>query len=78
MCGFIGFVTDINNKQIDTISKKFSFYFNKLKQRGPDYSEVKKIRLKSKIIQIGFARLSIQDLNKNANKIFYKYNNPTL
>ena len=75
MCGFIGFITDINNKQIETISKKFSVYFNKLKQRGPDYSEVKKIRFKSKLIQIGFARLSIQDLNKNANKIFYNDDN---
>ena len=75
MCGFIGFVTNINNKQIETISKKFNVYFNKLKQRGPDYSEVKKIRFKSKIIQIGFTRLSIQDLNKNANKIFYNDDN---
>jgi len=70
MCGFIGFISDINNKQIDTISKKFNIYFDRLKERGPDYSEVKKIQYKSKLIQIGFARLAIQDLEKNSNKIF--------
>ena len=70
MCGFIGFISDINNKQIDSISQKFNIYFNKLKERGPDYSEVKKIKFKSKIIQVGFVRLSIQDLNKKSNKIF--------
>ena len=46
MCGFIGFISDINNKQIDTISKKFNIYFDRLKERGPDYSEVKKIQYK--------------------------------
>ena len=70
MCGFIGFISDINNKQIDTISKKFNIYFDRLKERGPDYSEVKKIQYKSKLIQIGFVRLAIQDLEKNSNKIF--------
>ena len=70
MCGFIGFITDINNKQIDGISKKFDIYFNSLKERGPDYFEVKKFKFKSKLIQVGFARLSIQDLNKNSNRIF--------
>ncbi len=75
MCGFIGFISDINNNQIDSISKKFNIYFDKLKQRGPDYSEIKKIKFKSKIIQVGFARLSIQDLNKNSNKIFCNDNN---
>jgi len=71
MCGFIGFITDINNKQIDSISNKFNIYFDKLKERGPDYSEVKKITYKSKIIQVGFVRLAIQDLKNNSNKIFY-------
>ena len=70
MCGFIGFITDINNKQIDGISKKFDIYFNSLKERGPDYFEVKKLKFKSKLIQVGFARLSIQDLNKSSNRIF--------
>ena len=75
MCGFIGFISDINNKQIDSISQKFNIYFDRLKERGPDYSEVKKIKFKSKIIQVGFVRLSIQDLNKKSNKIFYDDNN---
>ncbi len=75
MCGFIGFISDSNNKQIDSISQKFNIYFGKLKERGPDYSEIKKIKFKSKIIQVGFVRLSIQDLNKNSNKIFYNNDN---
>ena len=75
MCGFIGFISDINNNQIESINKKFNIYFNRLKERGPDYSEIKKIRFKSKIIQVGFARLSIQDLNKDSNKIFYDNDN---
>ena len=75
MCGFIGFISDSNNKQIDSILQKFNIYFGKLKERGPDYSEVKKIKFKSKIIQVGFVRLSIQDLNKNSNKIFYNNDN---
>ena len=74
MCGFIGFISDINNKQIDSISQKFNIYFDRFKERGPDYSEVK-IKFKSKIIQVGFVRLSIQDLNKKSNKIFYDDNN---
>ena len=74
MCGFIGFVTDINNKQINSISKKFNIYFDKLNERGPDYSEIKKITYKSKIIQVGFSRLAIQDLKSSSNKIFYNDN----
>ena len=75
MCGFIGFITDINNKQLEEISKKFNIYFNKLKERGPDYSIVKKIKFKSKLIQVGFSRLAIQDLNENSNRIFYNDEN---
>ena len=70
MCGFIGFITDINNKENNLINKKFDFYYNELKKRGPDYSEIKRIKFKSKLIQIGFSRLSIQDLRENSNKIF--------
>jgi len=70
MCGFIGFITDINNKENSLISKKFNFYFNQLKKRGPDFSQVKKIIYKSKLIQLGFVRLAIQDLNVKSNKIF--------
>ena len=74
MCGFIGFITDINNKQIEAISKKFNTYFDQLKERGPDYSEIKKIKYKSKFIQVGFVRLAIQDLGSSSNKIFYDEN----
>ncbi len=75
MCGFIGFISDINDKQNDIISKKFEFYYKELKKRGPDYSEIKKIKFKSKIIQLGFVRLSIQDTRQNSNKIFHDENN---
>ena len=75
MCGFIGFITDINNKQLDEISEKFNIYFNKQKERGPDYSIVKKIKFKSKLIQVGFSRLAIQDLNESSNRIFYNDEN---
>ena len=71
MCGFIGFISDINDKQNDIISKKFNFYYKELKNRGPDYSEIKKIKFKSKIIHLGFVRLSIQDTRQNSNKIFH-------
>ena len=75
MCGFIGFITDINNKQLEEISEKFNIYFNKQKERGPDYSIVKKIKFKSKLIQVGFSRLAIQDLNESSNRIFYNDEN---
>ena len=74
MCGFIGFISDINDKQNDIISKKFDFYYKVLKKRGPDYSEIKKIKFKSKIIQLGFVRLSIQDTAQHSNKIFHDKN----
>ena len=48
MCGFIGFISDINNNQIESINKKFNIYFNRLKERGPDYSEIKKINSNQK------------------------------
>jgi hypothetical protein len=37
MCGFIGFITDIKNKENSLIYNKFDFYFNELKKRGPDF-----------------------------------------
>ena len=74
MCGFIGFVTDINDKRITQYEEKFEYYLNQLNNRGPDYTETKKIFLKDKLIKIGFSRLAIQDLNPNANKIFYNDN----
>ena len=74
MCGFIGFISDINNKQISLYEEKFQHYLYELNNRGPDYTETKKIFLKNKIIRIGFSRLAIQDLNPNSNKIFYNDN----
>ncbi len=71
MCGFIGFVSDINNKQMPLIEEKFEHYLNELKNRGPDYTERKKFFLKDKVFNLGFSRLAIQDLNTKSNKIFY-------
>jgi len=71
MCGFIGFISDINNKQISLYEEKFKHYLKELNNRGPDYTESKKIILKDKIINVGFCRLAIQDLNPKSNKIFY-------
>ncbi len=74
MCGFIGFISDINNKQISLYEEKFRHYLNELNNRGPDYTETKKIIFKNKIIRVGFSRLAIQDLNSSSNKIFYNDN----
>ena len=71
MCGFIGFISDINNKQISLYEEKFQHYLYELNNRGPDYTETKKIFFKNKIIHVGFSRLAIQDLNPKSNKIFY-------
>ena len=70
MCGFIGFISDINNKQISLYEEKFQHYLYELNNRGPDYTETKNF-FKNKIIRIGFSRLAIQDLNPKSNKIFY-------
>lgn len=71
MCGFIGFVSDINDSNNSVYHKKLSIYLNKLKNRGPDFTEERKFYYKKKIIHIGFTRLAIQDLSKDSNKIFY-------
>ena len=41
MCGFIGFISDINNKQISLYEEKFQHYLYELNNRGPDYTETK-------------------------------------
>ena len=74
MCGFIGFVSEINNKQNSFFLEKFEFYLNQLNNRGPDYTEIKKLIFKDKMIYVGFKRLAIQDLNANSNKIFSNKN----
>ena len=33
MCGFIGFISNINDKQNEIISKKFDIYYNELKKK---------------------------------------------
>ena len=70
MCGFIGFISDINDNQLSVYEEKFQHYFDELNNRGPDYKETKKIILKNKIIHVGFSRLAIQDLSPKSNKIF--------
>lgn len=69
MCGFIGYSVpeDINR---DLIDFKFKNYFNKLNHRGPDYSETITYNKNKQFYKFGFCRLSIQDLDKKANKIF--------
>ena len=71
MCGFIGFISDINDKRVIQYEEKFNHYLIELNNRGPDYNETKKIILKNKIIHVGFSRLAIQDLNPKSNKIFF-------
>jgi len=71
MCGFIGFISDINDKRVAQYEEKFNHYLIELNNRGPDYKETKKIILKNKIIHVGFSRLAIQDLNPKSNKIFF-------
>ena len=71
MCGFIGYVLNHDTKREKQIEEKFNFYLKQLNNRGPDYSESKKIIHNDKIINFGFARLAIQDLSNNANKIFF-------
>lgn len=71
MCGFIGYIINHDTKREKQIEEKFNFYLKQLNNRGPDYSESKKIIHNDKIINFGFARLAIQDLSNNANKIFF-------
>ena len=70
MCGFIGYITDKNLSNEIIINDKFNYYFEELKNRGPDFSQKKKLFIGNKLINVGFCRLSIQDLSEKANKIF--------
>ncbi len=74
MCGFIGFVSDVNDNNNTIYQDKLSIYLEKLKNRGPDFSQQLKFNYKNKIIHIGFARLAIQDLKSTSNKIFFNDN----
>ena len=48
MCGFIGFVSDVENNDNQIYQNKLSIYLDKLKNRGPDYSEQRKFYYKKK------------------------------
>ena len=41
MCGFIGYITDKNLSNEIIINYKFNYYFEELKNRGPDFSQKK-------------------------------------
>ena len=36
MCGFIGFISDINDNQLSVYEEKFQHYFSELNNRGPE------------------------------------------
>lgn len=71
MCGFIGYITNKNNSKNKELEKKLNKYLFFLNNRGPDFQEEKKINDYNNNIHVGFSRLAIQDLNSEANKIFY-------
>ena len=65
MCGFIGFISDINDKQNSFFFKKFEHYLNELNERGPDYTEVKKIIFKDKVA------IGVEYIKNNKTHYFY-------
>ena len=73
MCGFLGYIvkkTDVSEE----LKKKFKVYHQKMSHRGPDFQTEISNENNSLISSFGFSRLSIQDLNENANKIFRNHN----
>lgn len=70
MCGFIGYICKENSLRKDEYQKKFNFYFEKQKFRGPDYQEKISLTKEKKKIQVGFNRLSIIDISNKGNQIF--------
>ena len=70
MCGFIGYICKENSLRKDEYQKKFNFYFEKQKFRGPDYQEKISLTKENKKIQVGFNRLSIIDISNKGNQIF--------
>ena len=62
MCGIFFYFGDNETKEV------LKNNFNKIKNRGPDYSELKQINNK---IFMGFHRLSIIDKSENANQPFF-------
>lgn len=70
MCGFIGYSVREQNKT-DFLDKKFNKFLLEMQHRGPDFSDQISFKKNQRLSKYGFCRLSIQDLDKKANKIFY-------
>ncbi len=70
MCGFIGYISNKIDLKNQDYENKFNKYLIKLNNRGPDYTEKKKIFTHDKLLNFGFSRLAIQDLTEKSNKIF--------
>ena len=71
MCGIIGYIINQKSEKKDFYKKKFFSNFERQKHRGPDFKQEVNFNYKELKIQLGFNRLSIIDLEKSANKIFY-------
>ena len=74
MCGFISYITREDQSNNTIIYNKFKHYLKEMNNRGPDFSEKKKINTLDTNIMLGFNRLAIQDLTEKANTIFYDEN----
>ena len=71
MCGIIGYIINQKSEKKDFYKKKFFSNFHRQNHRGPDFKQEVNFSYKELKIQLGFNRLSIIDLDKSANKIFY-------
>jgi asparagine synthase (glutamine-hydrolysing) len=71
MCGIIGYIINQKSEKKDFYKKKFFSNFQRQNHRGPDFKQAVNFNYKELKIQLGFNRLSIIDLDKSANKIFY-------
>ena len=71
MCGIIGYIINQKTEKKDFYKKKFFLNFKRQNHRGPDFKQEIHFNYEELEIQLGFNRLSIIDLDKNANKIFY-------
>jgi len=71
MCGIIGYIINQKSEKKDFYKKKFFANFQRQNHRGPDFKQEINFNYKELKIQLGFNRLSIIDLEKSANKIFY-------
>jgi asparagine synthase (glutamine-hydrolysing) len=71
MCGIIGYIINQKSEKKDFYKKKFFTNFHRQNHRRPDFKQEVNFNYKELKIQFGFNRLSIIDLDKSANKIFY-------